>query len=97
MTNGIPRYVGYLSSQGFAGSHPEYFASIAEAASWLRRHGDAYYLGYDESRDLVDLYRVQGTEDVESAEEFAGIGVPFDYPSARLMFGPRGGVCRVSV
>lgn len=91
------RYVGYACLDGFASAHPEYFGSIREAAEWLRRTGDAHFLGYDETRDLLDLYRVQGPDDLASAAEFAGVGCPFDYPSVRLMFGPRGGVQRVHV
>lgn len=90
-------YVGYPVLDGFANSYPEFFASIREASEWLSEHGDRYFLGYDDQRDLMNLYRVTSDDDIESAKEFAGVGCPFDYPSARIEFGPRGGIRRVCV
>jgi len=46
-------------------------------------------IGTDECTAALYPY---SDEDGESAEEFAGIGIPFDYPSRRIERGPNGGI-----
>lgn len=91
------RYIGYPCLDGFDSSHPEYFTSIREASDWLAEHGDPYFIGIDEQRDSMLLYRVIDPSMLADAMELNGVGVPFDYPDAGIEFGPRGGIRRIHV
>ena len=91
-------YVAYFA-QGFPGeqaSDPTRHASIGKLTDAFREFARAvgrdYYDPYGTA--CATVYAADDEQAWESAQEFAGIGCPFDYPSFTLGIGPRGGTVR---
>lgn len=93
-------YIAYFG-QGFPGeqaSDPTRHASIGKLTDAFREFARAvgrdYYDPYGTA--CATVYAADDEQAWESAQEFAGIGCPFDYPSFILGIGPRGGTVRES-
>jgi hypothetical protein len=93
-------YIAYFS-QGFPGeqaSDPVRCTSVGDASDKFRA------FARDVGRDYYDangtasatVYAADSEAMWGEAEEFRGIGVPFDYPQFVLSIGKRGGVVRES-
>ena len=88
-TSALPRYLGYVTLPGWCRAELYEYDSLREAARDLvdRTRSASYY-----GDPYLDLYRVGGEQEmVDSAREFEGIGIPFDYMDYRITLGPRGG------
>jgi hypothetical protein len=89
----VDRYLGYLylASHGHCDDLSTY-RSLADAhAALARRIKGPFGPGYGEG-SYLNLYRITDDEMIAAAEEFHGIGCPFDVPDYRLTLGPRGGM-----
>jgi hypothetical protein len=89
-------YVAYFG-QGFPGeqnSDPERFSSVQAVKDGFREFARAvgrdYYDPYGTANATVYAFSDDG-EGWEEAQRFAGVGIPFDYPSFLLSIGPREG------
>lgn len=90
-------YIAYFG-QGFANEipEPEQFgtvkATIEAFREFARAAGRDYYDPYGTAS--ASVYSACGDAEWDSACEFKGIGIPFDYPAFTLAIGRRGGVKR---
>lgn len=86
----VYRWILYVwqAVPGGGGDDPQRVESLSEARDTADQFG----------MDMGGITNVCGTlypyseEDWASAEEFRGIGCPFDYPTKVIEMGPRGGV-----
>lgn len=81
------RYIAYFNQPMFPGSDPEEFASLEDLREGFRDY--CLGVGIDECSGSVYGWSVEAWN---SANEYAGVGVPFDYPWYLIERGPRGGV-----
>lgn len=88
-TSALPRYVGYVTLPGWCRAELYEYDTLHKAARDLvERARCASYYGDPH----LDLYFVDGQQEmVDSAREFEGVGIPFDYPDYRISLGPCGG------
>jgi hypothetical protein len=89
-------YIAYFG-QGFPGegaSDPKRFTSIQAVKDgfmeFARAVGRDYFDPYGTAN--ASVYWADSEDAWNEAERFAGIGIPFDYPSFLLSIGIRGGV-----
>ncbi len=88
-TTDLPRYLGYVTLPGWCRAELYEYDTVREAARDLVDR--ARCASYNDV-PYADLYRVHGEQQmVDSAREFEGIGIPFDYPDYRITLGPRKG------
>lgn len=83
------RWILYVQINGIPSGppDPERFGSLAE----VRDHVEQFQMDHNHT-DVTGFLYGYGPEEWETAQEFAGIGTPFDYPAKVAEVGPRGGI-----
>jgi hypothetical protein len=82
------RYLVAYFTEGYGGTDPRRFATLADARDafrrWVYREAGPYA--------TADLYYAAGDENWLEALKYVGTGCPFDGIDYRLEVGPRGGI-----
>lgn len=81
-------WIMYVSPEGMPHiPAPMYVTSLEQARTEFGN--ECRNIGTDECTAALYGY---SDEARESAEDFSGVGIPFDYPYKRIERGPRGGI-----